>query len=63
VTDAPFPDSLCHRCAHLRLVHSGRGSIFLMCREPSLPKYAAQPVRACRGFAPVTEDRSDRDGS
>ena len=48
----PFPDSLCHRCMHLRLVRSGRGSTFLMCQEPSLPKYTAQPVRACGGFAP-----------
>jgi len=51
--DPPFPDSLCQRCAHLRIVRSGRGSTFLMCQEPSLPKYAPQPVRACRGFAPL----------
>ncbi|HEY0987442.1 MAG TPA: hypothetical protein VFD36_32610 [Kofleriaceae bacterium] len=66
MTDAPvFPDSLCHRCAHLRVVHSGRGSMFLMCREPSLPKYTAQPVRACRGFTPASprSGRSDPDGS
>jgi hypothetical protein len=51
MTDAPpFPDSLCHRCVHLRLVRSGKGSTFLMCQEPSLPKYTAQPVRVCRGF-------------
>lgn len=43
----PFPDSLCHRCTHLRRVESGRGSVFLMCREPSLPKYPRQPVAAC----------------
>jgi hypothetical protein len=48
--EVPFPDSLCHRCAHLRVVRSGRGSTFLMCQEPSLPKYGPQPVRACRGF-------------
>jgi hypothetical protein len=51
MTDAlPFPESLCHRCVHLRVVRSGKGSTFLMCREPSLPKYTAQPVRVCRGF-------------
>jgi hypothetical protein len=51
MTDAPaFPESLCHRCVHLRVIRSGRGSMFLMCQEPSLPKYTAQPVRACRGF-------------
>ena len=53
MTDAPFPDSLCHRCRHLRVIRSARGSSFLMCQEPSLPKYTAQPVRTCRGFAPV----------
>ena len=46
----PFPDSLCHRCVYLRLVRSGKGSTFLMCQEPSLPKYTGQPVRVCRGF-------------
>ncbi len=49
----PFPESLCHRCAHLRLVESGKGSVFLMCREPSLPKYPRQPVAACARFTPV----------
>lgn len=55
MTDAlPFPDSLCHRCRYLRVVRSGRGSTFLMCEEPSLPKYGPQPVRACRGFVAST---------
>jgi hypothetical protein len=49
----PFPESLCHRCAHVRIVESGKGSVFLMCREPSLPKYGPQPVRSCRGFSPL----------
>ncbi|HEU0031945.1 MAG TPA: hypothetical protein VFQ53_15035 [Kofleriaceae bacterium] len=47
---APFADSLCHRCRFLRLVESARGSVFLMCREPTLPKYPPQPVRACTQF-------------
>jgi hypothetical protein len=51
VAEVPFPDSLCHRCRHVRLVETAR-SVFVMCREPSLPKYAPQPVRACRGFDP-----------
>ena len=50
----PFPDSLCHRCQFLRLVESGKGSVFLMCQEPTLPKYAPQPVKACRGFVAAT---------
>jgi hypothetical protein len=49
----PFPDSLCHRCRHLRVIRSARGSSFLMCQEPSLPKYTAQPVRGCPRFAPA----------
>jgi hypothetical protein len=48
----PFPSSLCHGCAHLRLVESAKGSTFLMCREPTLPKYPPQPVTTCRGFTP-----------
>jgi hypothetical protein len=56
MTDEPaFPDSLCHRCAHLRVIRSGRGSTFLMCQEPSLPKYTAQPVRVCRGFVALIQ--------
>jgi hypothetical protein len=46
-----FPESLCHRCAHLRVVRSGKGSVFLMCQHPDLPKYTSQPIRTCRGFA------------
>lgn len=54
MTDEPvFPDSLCHRCVYLRIVRSGRGSTFLMCQEPTLPKYTAQPVRVCRCFTPA----------
>lgn len=53
VTDTlPFPDSRCHRCALLRVVESGKGSRFLLCQEPTLPRYVPQPVRACRGFVP-----------
>jgi hypothetical protein len=48
----PFPASLCHRCRWLRLTGNKRGSIFLQCTEPSLPKYPRQPVVACPGFAP-----------
>jgi len=45
----PFPASLCHRCAALRLV-PGKHSLFLQCT--ALPvKYPPQPVRACAAFA------------
>jgi hypothetical protein len=45
--DPPFPASLCHGCRHLRRTGNKRGSIFLQCTEPSLPKYPRQPVIAC----------------
>ncbi len=45
----PFPESLCHRCVHLRLVQTER-STFLLCKHPELPKYPPQPVRTCPGF-------------
>jgi hypothetical protein len=52
VTDAlPFPDSLCHRCRHLRVNGNKRGSIFLSCTEPTMPRYLPQPVRQCRAFS------------
>jgi hypothetical protein len=47
----PFATSLCHRCVHHRVVQGGR-SAFLMCQEPSLPKYGPQPVVRCGRFAP-----------
>ncbi len=53
-SDVAFPESLCHRCQHLRVVRSGRGSMFLMCQEPTLPKYPRQPVAACGRFEHVT---------
>lgn len=54
MTEPPFPDSLCHRCVFLHIIRNVRGSTFLLCQEPSLPKYSAQPVRQCRGFLPPT---------
>jgi hypothetical protein len=51
--DAPFPDSLCHRCQHVRLTGNKRGSIFLSCTHPALPKYLPQPVLHCGGFTPT----------
>lgn len=53
----PVPGAgLCARCAHARVVRSGRGSEFVMCgraaKEPGFPKYPRLPVVACRGFEP-----------
>jgi hypothetical protein len=50
VSPTPFPTSICHRCVHLRLITSGKGSVFLMCQEPSLPKYPPQPIVRCQLF-------------
>jgi hypothetical protein len=48
--ERPFPTSLCHRCRFVRYTGNKRGSVFLACDEPTLPKYLPQPVTACRGF-------------
>lgn len=41
---------ICSRCSHARLIRSSRGSLFLLCRHPQLPKYPRQPVARCFGF-------------
>lgn len=47
---------LCARCAHVRIVISGRGSRFWLCRaadtHPELRKYPALPVLRCPVFEP-----------
>jgi hypothetical protein len=50
LSDLPFPESLCHRCVWMRTTGNKRGSIFLQCTEPAMPKYLPQPVRACPRF-------------
>ncbi|MDQ8043807.1 MAG: hypothetical protein AAGC46_03955 [Solirubrobacteraceae bacterium] len=55
---APQP-GLCAGCAHVRVVRSGRGSVFWMCerglrREPGYLKYPRLPVVACRGYEAST---------
>lgn len=47
---SPFPESVCHRCQHLKLIRSGKGSVFLMCRALER-KYQPQPVRRCVAFS------------
>ena len=55
-TPLPFPESLCNRCAAPpRYVHSGKGSVFILC--PLLPnKYPPQPVVRCALFRPLRTD-------
>lgn len=56
----PFPDSLCHGCVNGRLVPTRRGTIFIQCSHPDLPKYQNQPVRVCPGFVASGPDDSSR---
>jgi hypothetical protein len=53
----PPPDDrsgLCPDCAHVKIVTSQRGSIFLLCllsaEDPRFSKYPPQPVVSCEGF-------------
>jgi hypothetical protein len=45
---------LCDRCVHQKLIKSGRGSVFSMCRlglaDPDWPKYPRMPVERCTRF-------------
>ncbi|RMH22760.1 MAG: hypothetical protein D6701_01125 [Gemmatimonadetes bacterium] len=55
---APPPNAgLCARCAWARVVRSGRGSVFLLCRrartDERLRKYPPLPVLACHAFEPL----------
>jgi len=59
---------LCETCRHARLIVSGRGSLFWLCRrsetDPAFPRYPALPVRSCAGHEPgipTQPDRSDPD--
>ena len=50
IEDKPFPQSLCHRCAALKVV-KGAQSTFLMCTVLA-EKYPRQPVLQCAAFTP-----------
>ena len=49
----PFPRSVCHGCRFLRLTGNARGSVFLSCTEPTLPRYLPQPLAACGRRVPA----------
>ncbi|HET6764730.1 MAG TPA: hypothetical protein VFH27_13690 [Longimicrobiaceae bacterium] len=61
------PAGLCESCANVRVVESGKGSRFYLCRlsavDPAFPKYPGLPVLRCRGYAPAgispPENRGD----
>jgi hypothetical protein len=50
----PTTTSLCHSCSWLRLITSGRGSRFFLCRkaqdDPRYAKYPPQPILRCSGY-------------
>jgi hypothetical protein len=50
---------LCLTCRHARVVESGRGSIFYLCRrsetDSRFVKYPPLPVRTCVGYEPKLE--------
>jgi hypothetical protein len=60
------PFGLCDSCAHQRLVRSGRGSEFSLCRlaasDPRFPKYPRVPVLECAGFEPRRDEVADDGG-
>jgi hypothetical protein len=47
---------LCAACAHARLITSGKGSTFWLCRlsehDPRFRKYPVLPVLRCPGYQP-----------
>jgi hypothetical protein len=56
---------LCRACRHVRVINSGRGSTFYLCRlaerDPRFPKYPRLPVLACAGYEPSPVPCSSKD--
>lgn len=54
------PVGLCESCANVRVVTSGKGSRFFLCRlsavDSRFPKYPPIPVYRCLGYVPAGED-------
>jgi hypothetical protein len=50
---------ICARCRYADAVVSARGSAFLRCRHPDIPKYPPQPLRSCAGFRPRSRAPAD----
>ena len=41
---------LCGACQWAKLVRSSKASLFVLCKQPKLPKYQGQPVLRCDYF-------------
>lgn len=44
---------VCGTCRHARLVSTPRGSAFLRCLHPKMPKYPPQPLWRCAYLEPA----------
>jgi hypothetical protein len=56
----PAPrEGLCPHCANVQVITNDRGSCFYLCRlsavDKRFPKYPPQPVIACEGYRPASE--------
>ncbi len=63
----PPPTGLCVACAHVRVIKSGRGSVFVMCerglrKEPGYVKYPPLPVLRCAGFEQAADASTTTEG-
>jgi hypothetical protein len=60
------PAGLCESCANVRIVQSGKGSRFYLCRlsavDPRFPKYPGIPVLRCPGYRPADHPAEPEDG-
>jgi hypothetical protein len=60
------PFGLCDSCAHQRIVRSGRGSEFSLCRlsasDTRFPKYPRVPVLECAGYMAQSGESRDASG-
>jgi hypothetical protein len=41
---------LCRTCGHAKLNETRRGTAYLRCTNPDLPRYPRLPVAACSGY-------------
>lgn len=59
MTTEPTWGSVCEACAWLRVIHTPKGSRFLMCERSQtdrrFAKYPPQPLAACIGFEAAGE--------